>query len=112
MVDKLATLGVIAVLCAVGSAWAESDRLADGRRAYEDSCASCHDTGVDGAPSIENPDDWGTRSSLWEAVLSEHANKGYLAMPAKGGAGQLSEYDVDAAVEYMLTRLHPELPAD
>lgn len=112
MVAKINVVIVIVALCVVGFARAESDRLADGRRVYADSCASCHDAGVDGSPSIENPGDWETRSSLWEAVLSEHANKGYLAMPAKGGAPQLSEYDVDAAVEYMLTVLHPELPED
>ena len=39
-------------------------------------------------------------------------NEGYLGMPAKGGNARLSEYDVDAAVEYMLTITHPELPRD
>jgi cytochrome c5 len=33
-------------------------------------------------------------------------------MPARGGDARMSEYDVDAAVEYMLTITHPELPRD
>ena len=33
-------------------------------------------------------------------------------MPAKGGDEDASDYDVEAAAEYMLTITHPELLAD
>ena len=103
---------LLALGLAAGHAWPDSHRMKDGRQVYEASCASCHDSGADGAPSISKPEDWDTRSSLWEGVLFEHANKGYLSMPAKGGDAGLTEYDVDAAAEYMLTIVHPELPRD
>jgi cytochrome c5 len=49
---------------------------------------------------------------LWEAVLFEHVKQGYLNMPAKGGEPGLTDYDVEAAAEYMLNLSHPSLPRD
>ena len=106
------TLGVAFLLIALTAVGADSEREKDGLEAYRDHCASCHETGANDAPSIQNPKDWAGRSNLWEAVLFEHANKGYLKMPAKGGDPSMSEYEVDAAAEYMLNITHPDYPAD
>jgi cytochrome c5 len=103
---------VLSLLLTTGHPAIAADRLEVGREAYNSACAACHDTGKDGAPITRNQKDWEGRSALWEAVMFEHANKGYLGMPAKGGNARLSEYDVDAAAEYMLTVIHPELPRD
>ena len=89
-----------------------SERLEDGKRAYERVCASCHETGVEGAPIVGQPKDWNKRSDLWEAVLVEHAQKGFIKMPAMGGAEHTTDYDVSAAAEYMLTQTHPEMQQD
>ena len=83
-----------------------------GRAAYEAHCASCHATGLDWAPVTGNADEWADRSSLWQAVLFEHANKGYLDMPAKGGTTELDQRTVDAAAEYMLLITHPYMQRD
>jgi cytochrome c5 len=83
-----------------------------GYEAYQATCARCHDTGVDGAPVTRNQADWGGRSQLWQAVLMDHANSGYIDMPAKGGNTALSDRTVDAAVEYMLTITFPNRPPD
>ena len=91
---------------------AVSDRLEDGGEIYRQACARCHDSGVDGAPITGQTRDWADRSDLWEAVLFEHAEKGYTSMPARGGDSRLSEYEVEAAAEYMLTVTHPEMPSD
>ena len=87
-----------------------SNRAEDGHRVYLANCARCHDTGVNGAPITGQTKDWADRSHLWEAVLFEHANQGFLNMPGKGGNQDLSEYDVDVAAEYMLNVSHPTLP--
>ena len=109
---KTATsVGIVAVLFA-GASYASEQRVEDGRAMYERTCKICHETGIAGAPQTNNPEDWKGRSSLWESVLFEHAEKGYLGMPAKGGDPDASAYDVEAAAEYMLTITHPELPAD
>ena len=107
-----AIIWVIAATLLSATGFASEQRMKDGRAMYERNCKICHETGIAGAPQTNNPADWQGRSALWEAVLFEHANKGYLAMPAKGGDPDASEYDVKAAAEYMLTIAHPDLPAD
>lgn len=90
-------------------------RIERGREIYQAACARCHDEGVDGAPVIERPADWENRSRLWQALLFGHAERGYLAMPAQAGeesALGLSEEEVGAAAEYMLSITHPRMPAD
>jgi len=83
-----------------------------GKQAYENICAECHDEGVDGAPRTGDRDAWDGRSRLWAAVLTEHARKGYGSMPAAGGAGSLSDADINKAAEYMLTLTYPETHRD
>lgn len=89
----------------------ESEQLS-GRAAYEMVCASCHESGKDGAPRTGNVDDWSDRSPHWEAVLAEHAKDGYLSMPAKGGTPELRDAVVSRATEYMLLQAYPDRPAD
>lgn len=91
--------------------WRE-EQLLDGKETYDVACAVCHDSGQDGAPKIGDRDAWTERSGLWVAVLSDHANAGYLEMPEKGGHGELNEATVSAAVEYMLNITFPEKPRD
>ena len=89
-----------------------SERLEDGKQAYDRLCASCHETGVEGAPMTGRPADWEKRSDLWDGVLVEHAEKGYLNMPARGSAEHATDDDISVAAEYMLTITHPDRPAD
>jgi cytochrome c5 len=88
------------------------ERLADGQRVYEAVCAECHRSGTLGAPVVGDQSLWKPRSDLWEAVLFEHAERGWLAMPSRGGDQRLSDYEVEAAAEYMLSETFPELPGD
>jgi cytochrome c5 len=81
------------------------------RLAYERACAGCHEDGLGGAPRTRHPEDWLGRSRLWQAVLTERAKRGYLGMPAKGGEPELSDREVQAAAEYMLSITHPTNPA-
>lgn len=83
-----------------------------GLDAYTKVCARCHETGVDGAPVTGNPTDWENRSDLWQAVLMQHANAGYLGMPAKGGEEALSDWTINAATQYMLEVTFPNRPRD
>ena len=89
-----------------------SERLEDGEKAYARLCASCHESGAAGAPMTGSPEDWENRSDLWDGVLLEHAEKGYLNMPARGSSEHATDYDISVAAEYMLTITHPDRPAD
>lgn len=103
---------LLSTVASMGSEVVTSQRMEDGLRVYIAACARCHDSGVDGAPITGQTKQWSDRSQLWEAVLFEHANEGYLRMPGKGGNQALSGYDVNAAAEYMLNVSHPDLPED
>ncbi len=89
-----------------------SQRYRDGEAVYRYACAHCHDHGEGEAPVIGDQQTWTSRSGLWEAVLIEHADAGYLSMPASGGDARLSDYDVEVATEYMLERTFPARPRD
>jgi len=84
----------------------------NGEAAYNEHCAGCHETGMLGAPREGEPQDWKTRSGLWQAVLMEHAKTGYFEMPARGGKSELPDEIIDAAAEYMLETTFPNRPED
>jgi cytochrome c5 len=84
----------------------------DGKQAYTENCAGCHETGMLGAPREGEPQDWGERSDLWQAVLMDHAKTGYFDMPARGGKTELPDDVISAATEYMLETTFPDRPED
>jgi cytochrome c5 len=83
-----------------------------GVQAYQLACASCHESGSNGAPATGDSDAWSGRSPHWEAVLFNHAKEGYMQMPARGGKPELSDRSVVAAAEYMLSITYPDRPPD
>jgi len=103
---------LLIILALVAACSTEDPAALSGQQAYEQACASCHDEGTDGAPRTGDSDAWVGRSMLWEAVLFEHAKKGYLDMPAKGGDKTLDGPTVERAAEYMLSITFPEAPKD
>lgn len=96
----------------VGAADAGRPAYVTPKDAYELACADCHETGKDNAPRTGDADAWAGRSALWEAVLFEHAQKGYFDMPAHGLDGRFSDDEVAAAAQYMLEITHPDRPRD
>lgn len=83
-----------------------------GRETFQEYCASCHEQDAEEAPRIRDSESWANRSPLWSAVLLEHAKNGYMNMQAKGGEPGLSDSEVEAAGEFMLSETFPELPRD
>ena len=110
MVARLATVCMLGMLAACHAD--DTTAPLSGLEAYEQTCAGCHEEGLDGAPQTGDPDAWAGRSMLWEAVLFEHANSGYLDMPAKGGDPSLDDATVARAAEYMLSLTFPDAPKD
>lgn len=78
----------------------------EGESTYRAACAVCHDSGIAGAPAVNDSAAWQSRITQGLSTLSEHAINGYQGdtgfMPAKGGNTALSDEAVTAAVEHML----------
>lgn len=71
---------------------------------YTASCAACHTTGAAGAPKLGDNSAWGPRIKAGDEALYNSALKGKNAMPPKGGNASLSDADVKAVVDYMVSQ--------
>lgn len=72
---------------------------------YTASCAACHVSGAAGAPKLGDMAAWAPRIKAGNKSLYNSAIKGKNAMPPKGGNASLSDEDVKAAVDYMLSQV-------
>ena len=75
---------------------------ADVPAVYTRSCASCHRSGVAGAPKLGDSGAWAPRAATGIEALTASVIKGKGAMPPRGTARGASEAELRAAVEYML----------
>ena len=75
-----------------------------GEQAYKAVCTNCHQTGVAGAPKLGDKAAWAPHLMHGTAGLLQSALKGKGAMPPKGGNPSLSDDDVRAAVEFMVSQ--------
>lgn len=75
---------------------------ANGQDVYSQVCAACHDTGVAGAPALGDEEAWAPRLEKGKEALYDSAINGLGAMPPKGGKPDLSDEEVQAAVDYMI----------
>lgn len=71
---------------------------------YTASCAACHTTGAAGAPKLGDNSAWAPRIKAGNEALYDSALKGKNAMPPKGGNASLSDADVKAVVDYMVSQ--------
>ncbi len=82
---------------------------AKGQGVYMNFCASCHASGLAGAPKLGDKADWQKRLGKGEEAITQNAIKGYQGetgfMPAKGGMPSLSDEEVASAVQYMLEQV-------
>jgi cytochrome c5 len=72
-----------------------------GEQVYAQVCKACHEAGVLGAPKFGDKAAWSKVIAQGQAVASDHAIKGYKAMPPKGGDADLDNVEVERAVAYM-----------
>lgn len=80
----------------------------DGAAIWAATCEGCHGIGVAGAPVAGKSSVWTHRIAKGRAVLYEHAIEGFYGpkgtmMPARGGNDSLSDAEVKAAVDYMIS---------
>ena len=75
-----------------------------GETIYNSICKACHDTGVAGAPKTGDKAAWAPRLATGAAALLKSATNGKNAMPARGGAADLTDDELKAAVEYLIEK--------
>ena len=78
---------------------------AQGKKVYGATCAMCHAAGVAGAPKPGDKADWAPRIAQGKDTMYKHAIEGFTGakgmMPARGGAANLTDDEVKAAVDFM-----------
>ena len=96
-------VAVASVPPAAGAAPAKAGGAGSGKATYDTVCQVCHGAGVAGAPKFADKAAWAPRIKQGVDALHANAIKGKGAMPPKGGNPSLSDADVSAAVDYMVS---------
>jgi cytochrome c5 len=78
-----------------------------GASVYNASCATCHKTGMMGAPKVGDKAAWASYIKEGMDVMVSKSIKGFKGakgqMPAKGGNAKLTDQQVGDAVAYMVS---------
>ena len=87
---------------------AVTEAAVDGQKVYQSACIACHGAGVAGAPMVGNAVAWADRIAAGNDSLYANAINGLMGssgvMPAKGGNTTLSDAEVKAAVDHMVSQ--------
>jgi len=108
LMDRLSPIGQVQFGGPEEVAMADEDEVTDdprsGSTVYDAICAACHDTGVAGAPRMDDAGAWEDRlaergfDGVYQSVID-----GLGAMPARGGGGdRYSDEELRNSVEYLL----------
>ncbi len=74
----------------------------DGATVYNSVCMACHASGAAGAPKAGDKAAWAPRIATGMPALIKSVTNGKNAMPAKGGAADLTDAEIKAAVEHLV----------
>lgn len=83
---------------------------ANGKAVYDATCIACHSTGAAGAPKLGDVAAWAPRIKTGANALIASAIKGKGVMPARGGNLKLTDAEVQAAVNYIISQSAPSAP--
>ena len=102
-----AVLGIAGLAFAGAAAAQAKGAPAKGEETYNKACASCHAQGVAGAPKLGDKAAWAPRLKQGMEAMYNVGLKGKpgTAMVAKGGQSQLSDADVKASVDFMVSKV-------
>ena len=77
-----------------------------GDQIFNKICIQCHgtDSSVPNAPKVEHNSDWAPRIAQGFDTLFQHALNGFNAMPAKGGAADLTDQELKRVITYMANK--------
>lgn len=90
-------------LAAAAAAPAASSGPKDGLTVFNTVCSACHGTGAAGSPKAGDKTAWAPRIAQGKEVLYKSALGGKNAMPPRGGSADLSDAEVKAGVDHMVS---------
>jgi c(7)-type cytochrome triheme protein len=103
----LRTLLAMLVLAPGAITAANAADLPNGKSIFDTTCTACHSTGAAGAPKIGDTAAWAPRIKTGPTALYASAIKGKGIMPPRGGNNALSDAEVQAAVNYIISQSDP-----
>jgi len=83
---------------------AASPQKADGKAVYDKVCFACHQMSVANSPKLGDQAAWAPRIKTGMDSLVQSVLKGKGAMPPKAGNPALSEQEIRAAVDFMVSQ--------
>ena len=94
---------VVAMTATTGTAQARSGQRS-GKEVVAAVCSACHEKGVNGAPRIGDKKAWSQREAKGLGGLTHSALNGIRKMPAHGGNPNVSDYEIERAITYMVNQ--------
>jgi cytochrome c5 len=88
----------------VQQAQAKPAAAADGKAVYDKVCVACHQVSVAGSPRLGDKAAWAPRLQQGMDALLQSVIKGKGAMPPRAGNPSLSDAEVRAAIEFMVSQ--------
>ena len=85
-------------------AGAAAGGAADGKKVFDSTCTACHATGVAGAPKLGDKAAWAPRIQQGMTTLVQSVTNGKGAMPPKAGMPSLTDAELRAGVEFMVSQ--------
>jgi cytochrome c5 len=76
----------------------------DGKAVYDKVCFACHAQGLAGAPKLGDKAAWGPRIKQGTNTLLQSVTQGKGAMPPKAGNPSLTDAELRAGVDYMVSQ--------
>ena len=76
----------------------------DGKGVYDRVCVACHQVSVAGSPKLGDKAAWAPRIQTGTSALLQSVIKGKGAMPPKAGNPSLSDAEIRAAIDFMVSQ--------
>ena len=98
--------GIAACLASIGALCAHASFPGDrtGKEVVDNVCATCHASGVNGAPRIGDAKAWDARAKRGLSSLTATALEGVRKMPAHGGSMSLNDTEIKRAITHMVNQ--------
>lgn len=97
-------------LCAAPS---PASDVPDGKRIFKRVCSACHANDLSEAPQLKQPAMWASRLAKGREALYHSAMNGFVGptgeeMPPRGGRPELTDAEIRAAVDFIISNVNTE----